>query len=180
VELATEGLAQAERAAITLQQLPFSFDVLACSTLGRARQTAEVIGRHLGLDIALADDRLVERDIGEWSGLTTSQIEERWPGMLDAWRNNQMAQTPGGELEADMTARVTAGLQELLKGLNGRRALVITHGGVLHTFDGHFGQKPRPYDNLEGRWFGWDGTAVQPGPSVTLDPSAIRRRSNAL
>jgi broad specificity phosphatase PhoE len=182
VALAEEGIAQAERAADALARLPFAFDVVGCSTLVRARHTAEIIAGRLGLEVAIAEERLVERDIGEWSGLTTTEIETRWPGMLDDWRNNRLDQTPGGEREADMTVRVTAGLTDLLATLakNGGRALVVTHGGVLHTFDDHFGQKPRPYDNLEGRWFGWDGTAVLPGPSVTLDPSAVRRRSNAL
>ncbi len=181
VALAAEGLAQARRAGEKLTEVTPAFDVLICSPLQRAQRTAELIGQQLGLPISAMDDRWVERDIGEWSGLTTHEIEAKWPGMLEAWRKDGIEQLPGGEREADMTTRVTEVLEELLQSLAGKRALVVTHGGVLHTFGAAYKVRSRPFDNLEGRWFGWDNGRVVPGDAVTLDKLAVRRnRGTAL
>jgi broad specificity phosphatase PhoE len=181
VALAEEGLAQARRAGEKLAQSKTTFDLLICSPLQRARRTAELIGEQIGLTVTTMDERWVERDIGEWSGLTTSEIEAKWPGMLDAWRNDGIEQLPGGEREAEMTTRVTEVLEELLQSLDGKRALVITHGGVLHTFGAAYQLRSRPFDNLEGRWFAWNSGRVAPGEAVTLDKLAVRRnRGTAL
>jgi broad specificity phosphatase PhoE len=181
IELTDEGRAQAKRAAASLAAMPIRFDVLICSPLSRARETANLIGESLSLEVSYVDERLVERDIGEWSGLQTEEIEQRWPGMLERWRRDGIERTPGGELESDMTARVKAALESVLGNLQaGQRALVVAHGGVIHTLDHAYGVKPRPYDNLEGRWFGWEANAVRPGQSVTLDPQAVRRKGTVL
>jgi broad specificity phosphatase PhoE len=175
VALATEGIEQAKRAGQRLAGFTETFDLLICSPLTRARHTAEIIGEQLQLPIHSMDERWVERDIGDWSGLTTNEIEARWPGMLHAWRNEGIDQLPGGEREADMTARVTQALEDLLQSLDGKRALVITHGGVLHALGTAYNVRPRPFDNLEGRWFRWS-TKVLAGSSVTLDKQAVRRQ----
>lgn len=182
IALTQEGIAQARRGAETLATYEPGFDVLISSPLRRARDTAEIIGQRLGLELSLIDERWSERDIGDWSGLTTTEIEAKWPGMLDAWRNDSVEQLPGGEHEAGMTTRVTSAMSDLLSSLDGRRALVVAHGGVLHTLANAYGSRPRPFDNLEGRWFTWHSAhrRVQAGPAVTLDKRALRRKSNAL
>lgn len=182
IALTDEGRQQAMRAAETLALYQPGFDVLVSSPLRRARDTAEIIGERLGLALESIDERWSERDIGEWSGLTTTEIEARWPGMLHAWRNEHLDQLPGGEHEAGMTARVTSAMHDLVASLQGQRALVIAHGGVLHTLAHAYGSRPRPFDNLEGRWFSWhaEQRRVKAGPAVTLDRRAVRRKGNAL
>jgi glucosyl-3-phosphoglycerate phosphatase len=182
IALTHEGIEQAKRAAKSLAAYEPGFDVLVASPLRRALDTAEIIGERLGLEISHVDERWAERDIGEWSGLTTAEIEAKWPGMLDAWRNDTVDQLPGGEHEAGMTTRVTAAMHDLVTSLQGRRALVIAHGGVLHTLANAYGSRPRPFDNLEGRWFSWHDAQrrVKAGPAVTLDRRAVRRKGNAL
>jgi broad specificity phosphatase PhoE len=180
IGLTEEGIEQAKRAGAALAQITPAFDTLICSPLIRARTTAEVIGDGLGLEVAAMDDRWMERDIGEWSGFTTTEIEQRWPGMLEQWRNASIDQLPGGEKEADMTQRVCAALVDVLQSPTPRRTVVVTHGGVLHTLRAAYGLASRPFGNLEGQWFGWDGERVTPGGAVTLDPSALLGRNNAL
>jgi glucosyl-3-phosphoglycerate phosphatase len=181
VDLTDEGRAQARRAALSLHAMPFRFDRLICSSLRRAHETAQLIGEILELPIAHVDERLVERDIGEWSGLHTSQIEERWPGMLDRWRNEGIERTPGGELERDMAARVSDALESALTHTQEpARTLIVTHGGVIHTLDNVYGATPRPYANLEGRWYAHTPSGVQALESVTLDEVAAQRRGTAL
>jgi glucosyl-3-phosphoglycerate phosphatase len=186
IGLAVEGVDQAKRAALVVAQMVPGFDVLGCSPLDRARKTAELIGAQIGLRVSAIDDRWMERDIGEWSGLTTPEIESRWPGMLAAWRNDGIDQLPGGEREIEMTQRVTGALTDLLRSLhqipNGGRALVVTHGGVLHTLANAYGVAPRRFDNLDGQWFSLEnheGATVQPGEGVRLNTDASQHRGAA-
>ena len=81
---------------------------IACSPLGRARVTARILCRELGLrESALAiEPLLAEHDQGAWEGLTSVEIEARFPGeqarrSADKWRHV----IPGGECYADVHAR---------------------------------------------------------------------------
>ena len=42
-----------------------------------------------------------ERNGGEWEGRTGDEIDERWPGMRDAWRRGELTAPPGGEEDDD-------------------------------------------------------------------------------
>ncbi len=51
-----------------------SFDVIFCSPLKRAKQTAEIINKNRGL-IIIYDDRLRERNYGEFEGTNKSSFD---------------------------------------------------------------------------------------------------------
>jgi len=140
------GVAQAHAAAERLQGL--GLEAVATSDLRRARMTAEVIADRLQLASVLVDPDLRERDVGQWSGLTTDEIEARWPGQLDAWRQGRLASPPGGE--ADMLPCVLPAIERRLA--TGQAWLVVAHGGVIHAVDRHLGADPTPVYNLCGRW----------------------------
>ena len=72
------GRAQALAASRSLGTL----DAALASDLIRARETAEVVTGQLGVGPVLIDERLRERDAGEWTGLTRAQIDEQYPGYL--------------------------------------------------------------------------------------------------
>lgn len=52
------------------------------SPLLRSRETAEIIGKVLGIEHLLISEDLSERNIGEWTGLTREEVERSWPGYL--------------------------------------------------------------------------------------------------
>ncbi|AQA26262.1 glucosyl-3-phosphoglycerate phosphatase [Rhodococcus sp. MTM3W5.2] len=58
---------------------------IVSSDLRRARDTATALGEHAGLEIGL-DERLRETHLGQWQGLTHTQVDERDPGARLAWR----------------------------------------------------------------------------------------------
>ena len=64
------------------------------SDLTRASETAAVIASVAGLDVTL-DPALRERDIGLWTGLTSAQLEARWPGAREAYRRDPTIESPG-------------------------------------------------------------------------------------
>jgi len=95
----------------------------------RARDTAEVVERRLGLE-ARADDRLRESSRGSWEGRLVEQIAVEEPGRWRDWqRPSADFRFPGGESLGEHLARVRAILEDL------RRApapvLAIAHGGTI-------------------------------------------------
>lgn len=66
--------------------------LVVASDLSRARQTAQAFADPLGLTVHL-DERLEERDFGEWEGVPFAEAEKKWP---KAWAS--MAEGRGGEL----------------------------------------------------------------------------------
>jgi len=121
-------------------------DAVWTSDLARARRTAELLAEPHGLT-PRADARLRERDVGEWSGLTRAEIEERWPGWLAARRSPD-----GFEADEPLAARALAALREIAAAAPGATVIVVTHGGVIRTVERHHGADPEPVPNLGGRW----------------------------
>jgi alpha-ribazole phosphatase len=109
------------------------------SDLSRARETAEIIARRLGLPIAV-DTRLREIDVGAWSGLTTAELESRFPEAVARWRNGDPAHSfDGGETYAAMGARVVAALDEIAARHAHEHVLVVLHGGPIRALLAHAG-----------------------------------------
>ena len=97
---------------------------LVASPLRRARHTAEAIGERLGLAVEF-DERLVEIDVGEWSGRLREEVRGENPHLHgdDAWGFH----APGGETYEAMTARLDAWLAQQAAEPE-RRLIVVSHG----------------------------------------------------
>jgi broad specificity phosphatase PhoE len=99
------------------------------STLGRAAETAEIVGDALGLEPRL-DQRLRESNRGDWEGRLLEEIQRDEPGAWAAWRRaGEGFRFPGGESLREHRERVEAALDEIREGP--RPALVICHGGTI-------------------------------------------------
>src|SRR3954462_12224242 len=102
------------------------------SDLRRAIETAELLAPGATVEVAPG---LRERNVGDWSGLTRDEIEARWPGMIDAWQHGRITRIPGGEENAEFTARVVAALVDVAADVDARGddrpVLVVAHGGVI-------------------------------------------------
>jgi broad specificity phosphatase PhoE len=99
------------------------------STLGRARETAEIVGAELGLE-PLLDERLRESNRGDWEGRLLEDIEREDPGGWAAWRRaGEDFRFPGGESLAEHQRRVEGALAEIRAGAV--PALVVCHGGTI-------------------------------------------------
>jgi probable phosphoglycerate mutase len=120
-------------------------DVVVSSDLRRAVQTAEQIAAGLGVELEL-DPRVRERDAGEWTGLTRAEIEAGWPGWL-----GRHERPPGFEDDEALLERVVPALAEIVDERPGARVLVVTHGGVVRTFERHLGAEAPPLPNLGAR-----------------------------
>jgi len=104
---------------------------LYASPLLRARETAQIVGAEIGLE-PIIDERLVEADTGDWSGLLTAQIVANAPAQYAAWRAVDPAfRFPGGESVPEQAGRVQAALADVRAGP--LPALVVCHGGTLRA-----------------------------------------------
>ena len=172
VPLSDKGRAQADEAAIALARLvgPRTPIHVVASDLQRARQTADRLAAALGVEHVEIRHDLRERDVGDWSGLTTDEIESRWPGMLERWRVGTVQTTPSGEPEDVLRRRITGAIDELACKAAAEDAIVVavTHGGVIRTLDRLFGAVPQTVANVAGRWFHWTGDEVELGTTVEL------------
>jgi broad specificity phosphatase PhoE len=123
------GRDQARQLAEQLTSTPF--DAVYSSDLRRARETAELVAAPHGVAVVVDRD-LREIDIGSWSGLTRPEIERRFPDGI----------RPDGETREQHAARVLAAVERIARTNQGRRVLIVTHGGTLRTLHGHTRDDP--------------------------------------
>lgn len=70
--------------------------------------------------------------LGEWEGLTSQEIAERYPEAWSRWvEEPDWDVVPGGEGAALFEARVAAALDDILSRHAHGDVLVVTHGGVI-------------------------------------------------
>jgi probable phosphoglycerate mutase len=144
-------------------------DAIVSSTLQRALQTALIISEGLGVGPVVLETDLMERDAGEWQGLTRAEIEEQWPGYLASHRR-----PPSYELDEPLTKRVMAALARVCDDVPGDDILVLTHGGVINALERRMGLEWQRVPNLGGRWFLWRDGDLHLGDRVELiDHDAI-------
>jgi probable phosphoglycerate mutase len=120
-------------------------DAIVSSDLHRAVETAAIIAQHLGVGPVVVDDRLRERDAGEWTGLTHSEIEERWPGWIEGKKR-----PAGFETVDSVVSRTLASFAALQVASPGGSMLVITHGGVIRALEKSHGRSGNAIANLGG------------------------------
>jgi broad specificity phosphatase PhoE len=102
------------------------------SDLSRARETAEIVGERLGLNVRL-DSRLREANRGRWEGHRFIDIEREEPELYAAWlRAGAGFRFPGGESLLDQQQRVSAALEDI-HSAGELPALVVCHGGSIRV-----------------------------------------------
>lgn len=148
-------------------------DAIVSSDLQRAMQTALVISEAVGVGPVFTDEALRERDVGEWTGLTKAEIEERWPGSYDAWRTGGMPTPPGGERNEKIIERVLGALRRIATEFDGGEVLAVAHGGVIRLLERHHGiEAPPACPNLGGVAVDVHSDDLKVGGRVLLlDPS---------
>ena len=105
--------------------------LLACSPLRRARQTAEIVGRRLGLPVAMELDDLREVNVGDLDGRSDARAWEIYAAVLEAWRaGDTQARFPGGENRDELCARLRRALTAVARGAAAGRSPAAAHGGV--------------------------------------------------
>jgi uncharacterized phosphatase len=100
------------------------------SPLQRATETATILAGELGLGPVRIDHRLREAHAGEWEGLTPTEIESAWPGLLAANRRPPSFE-PDHEVQHRAWAAIADVASHTATASPGRVALVIAHSGLM-------------------------------------------------
>ncbi len=130
--LTDTGRQQAKECALKLKKEGARFDLIICSDLQRARETAEIIAKELKLEIAEKNPLLQERGIGDWVGLSNAEILKNHPIDVPNGELGLHYKTgKGGETLGEFLQRAEAVREHLLKTYPGKRVLVVTHGGFI-------------------------------------------------
>ena len=132
-ELSARGRAQVARLA---QRLAAGAPAAALYTspLRRAAATADVIGEALGLPVRPERD-LREVGLGEWEGLTPSEIDARWDDAYSRWVRDPAAHVPpGGEAMEAFAARVASAVDRLRAAHAGADIVIVSHGGAIGAY----------------------------------------------
>ncbi len=106
------------------------FDYVIASPLSRARETAEIITKALGIEIDETDPIWMERHNGELTGLKHAEGRKKLPQP----RHQSPYQSFGisGEGDSELYLRACQALQELLARKPGRY-LIVSHGAILNN-----------------------------------------------
>ncbi|MBO4390466.1 MAG: histidine phosphatase family protein [Lachnospiraceae bacterium] len=139
VGLSPQGISQAELVAKRLTT--YGIEELYCSELIRAIETAEIIGKEIGLTPVVKPD-LQEIDFGGFEGLSDKQIVEQYGDLRYRieYGMQEDLHYPDGENGREAGERIRKALTALTKEGHGRIA-VVTHGCAMRCFlAGLFGE----------------------------------------
>lgn len=168
------GESQARQAGEVLAHHGVVAAVVASSDLQRARSTAALIARGIGYEKPVhLDPELREHNVGEWNGLTTDQIDSRWPGQVEALGARTLDAFPGGEKLSNFYARVQKAALRLARMAHeheGADVIAVSHGGAMTALEHWLGvwRRERRHPNLSGWWLSVEGRL----PEVDLRPVA--------
>lgn len=120
-DLTDLGREQAARLGRWLAEQEYTFAAIYCSTLRRARQTAEILNAHFGLEIAF------DADLREAEEPYLAHLPQRGDPLTP-----EPSRPFAPEYEA-MRARVARATARILAEHPEGRVLVVAHGGTLGT-----------------------------------------------
>jgi broad specificity phosphatase PhoE len=122
------GRQQAERLAEEIDGV----DVVYSSDLARARETAEILARRLGVDVRL-DERLRERGFGAWEGKTRAEIEAEFADAHARWVAGEGPGADDAEPFEEFGTRVRGFLDDVLIRHPEETVLIVSHGGSIRV-----------------------------------------------
>ncbi len=130
------GCRQAERAGDKLGGI-YDVDRIVASDLARTRETARILRPRLGVarDRVAFDRGWRERHFGTLQGLSHEGLFEGYPefDVMKAGAAALEATPEGGESIVDVRSRVLDAWVDLAGDIGDETAVVVTHGGPIHT-----------------------------------------------
>jgi broad specificity phosphatase PhoE len=105
------------------------------SPLGRAQETAGYIA---GNGVAIVEG-LKEIDMGQWEGLTSDEIYEKWPELMSTIYQDGVDLRRGetGESWGELTSRFRATVDEVAPAV-AHPTVVVAHGGAIRAYVSSF------------------------------------------
>lgn len=122
IELNKNGIEQANNIKVILKNE--NIDLIVCSPLTRAMQTAKIINSDRNLPMVF-DERLSERDFGEFEGMSNTEFDYE-----AFWSYKQNLQYQKAENIREFFKRVYVFLDDMNLKYKDKRILLVAHGGI--------------------------------------------------
>ena len=130
-DLTPKGENQALELSKAIKEYPI--DYIYSSDLGRAVQTAEIIGSTIGVDI-IQTPSLREMGFGDWEGLLIEEIKKDHAETYETWRNQpHLVNIPNGETLHIIKDRVDAFIKELNEKYDNKHILLVSHSVTVRV-----------------------------------------------
>jgi len=125
VPLTEEGINQAEKAAKFLEHMNIS--AIYSSPIERARHTAEIVGKHNSLDVTI-DDRLIELDMGKFTGVPYDEIFNSHGNVFMKFYNGELEIAHNGvETFSEVKKRVLGIVDHVIENHPDENVVLVTH-----------------------------------------------------
>ena len=125
IPLTEKGIDQAEKAAKFLEEMNIS--TIYSSPIERAKDTAEIVGKHNSIDVKI-DDRLIELDMGKFTGMPYDEIFSSHGNVFMKFYNGELEIAHNGvETFADVKKRVLGMVDHVIENHPDENVVLVTH-----------------------------------------------------
>ncbi|CAD6368432.1 Phosphoglycerate mutase [metagenome] len=125
VPLTEKGIEQAEKAAKFLEHMNIS--AIYSSPIERAKHTAEIVGKHNSLDVTI-DDRLIELDMGKFTGVPYDEIFSSHGNVFMKFYNGELEIAHNGvETFSEVKKRVLGIVDHVIENHPDQNVVLVTH-----------------------------------------------------
>jgi probable phosphoglycerate mutase len=125
IPLTEKGIDQAEKAAEFLEEMNIS--TIYSSPIERAKDTAEIIGKHNSIDVRI-DDRLIELDMGKFTGVPYDEIFSSHGNVFMKFYKGELEIAHNGvETFADVKKRVLGIVDHVIENHPDENVVLVTH-----------------------------------------------------
>lgn len=156
-ELSENGIQTAHRVAQKIKEMG-GCDVVVSSTLLRSRQTADIVAKQLGAQVATLEN-LEEINIGDFVGHNEDEVRNLYPKAAKSFYEGDVPNWnfPNGEKYEDISSRIDSALLQLTKSFStGAKVALIGHGMINRVLfykimpnEKHFWQeRSYPHDRI--------------------------------
>jgi probable phosphoglycerate mutase len=125
IPLTEKGIEQAEKAAQFLEHMNIS--AIYSSPIERAKHTAEIVARHNSLDVVI-DDRLIELDMGKFTGVPYDEIFSSHGNVFMKFYNGELEIAHNGvETFSEVKKRILGVVQHVVEKHPEQNIVLVTH-----------------------------------------------------
>jgi alpha-ribazole phosphatase/probable phosphoglycerate mutase len=129
--LTARGIKQAEEVAEKLKD--YAISAIYSSPVNRAIQTAEMIGRKLGMDVRI-NAAFREMELGPWEGLSEDEVARRYPEEWELWKTRPAEMTlPNRETLNELLERVLRGIRMIRAADGNSTTVIVTHVAIIRV-----------------------------------------------
>ena len=125
IPLTERGIQQAEHTAQLLEHMNIS--AIYSSPIQRAKHTAEIVGNHNSIDVQI-DDRLIELDMGKFTGMPYDEIFNSHGNVFMKFYNGELEIAHNGvETFSEVKRRVNSIVEHVLEKHPNENVVLVTH-----------------------------------------------------